>query len=538
MEPGLARDAVQAAGQILPMAVASGQVLRSAAGRLPAAMPGESALRGVARQLGSSTVAQDAGYGALSAAGSEIGEEIGGDAGAVIGSVALPVAAGSIAGKVSRASQSLKAPIPSAEKQLLEQADDAGIRMLTSDVLPPQTFAGKIAQQTAEKIPVAGTGGVREQQQALRQKAVQEVADKYGEFSYDAIVKSLQAQKSRIKNAAGSVLQRVSKQLDAVGEIETPFTKQAIQSARSELEKPGVIQASSAMDDLGKLIKALESPQTFTSLKENRTAFREIVKSTDKADRSQLTSRAKALLENVYGGMTKDMEALARKNLPASEFMKWKNANTVYADEATKLTKTKLKNILDKGDVTPESVKQMLFSQNPSEQRMLYRSLTNEGRKNARSAIISKIVGDLSRRASGFTPNSFATELRKHGGAVNTFFKGEERRQLEGLRRVLDATRRAQDAAVTTPTGQQLIGGLGVTGIALDPVTTIGAAGTVGGFARLYESPIVRDSLLRLGSVQSGSSAYAPSLLAAQLALQFAAQKETEKGADKEQRQQ
>ncbi len=45
---------------------------------------------------------------------------------------------------------------------LVEEGADTGITVMTSDVSQPQTFAGKMAQQTAEKIPVAGTGALRE----------------------------------------------------------------------------------------------------------------------------------------------------------------------------------------------------------------------------------------------------------------------------------------------------------------------------------------------------------------------------------------
>lgn len=526
MDPGLARDVVQAAGETAPIAVGMGQAFRTAAGMLPAVAPGESVGLGVLRQMGKGTAAQDASFGAMAGAGSAVGEDVGGAPGALIGGLVLPALGGAVAGKFSQVRQAIGQPAPAAQRELQNQADDAGITLLTSDVMPPKTFPGKIIQQTAEKIPFAGTAGVREQQQALRTKAVRDVADKYGEFSYDAILNSLKTQKSRIKNAAGSVLSRVGRRLDESGNIPTSNTQSAIAKAKAGLERQGVIASESAADDLGKLIDALQTPQTFTSLKENRTAFREIVKSTDKAERSQLTSRAKALLEEVYAGMTKDMDDFARNNLDASEFSKWRRANAVYAEEAANLTRSKLKNILDQGDIKPEAVKQMLFSQNPSEQRMLYKSLTTEGRAHARSAIISKIVSDLNRRASGLTPNAFASEMKKYSSHINTFFRGQERRQLEGLRRVLEATTRAQDAAVTTPTGQQLIGGLGVTGIALDPVTTIGTAGTIGGLARLYESPPVRDALLRLGSVPRGSGEYAQSLIAAQLALQAAAETE------------
>lgn len=530
MEEGLGRDAVQMAGETAPMAVAFGQLLRAAAGRLPAASQGESAGRGVMREAGKTTGAQDASLGAVAGAGTAAGEEVGGEAGGVVGGIVAPLSAGSVANKVGQVGRAITNTSVFPEQRLVQDGRDAGIPVLTSDALPPKTFPGKIAQQTGEKIPLAGTAGTRETQQQMRQKAVEDVADRYGEFSYDAIIKSLKDQKSKVKNAAGSVLSRVGKDLDDVGEMPTDNTRAAIERAKTEFEKPGVIASQNANDDLGKLIAALEQPQTFISLKENRTAFREIVNSTDKADRSQMTSRAKSLMDNVYSAMTKDMDRFAAKNLPPDEFRRWKRANAVYKDEAEKLTRSKLKNILDKGDVTPESVSQMLFSRKPSEQKMLYDSLTNEGRSHARSAIISKIINDLGRRAQGMTPNSFASELNKYNSQVGTFFKGAERKQLEGLQRVLQATRRAQDAAVTTPTGQQLIGGLSVTGLAIDPIAALGAAGTVGGLARLYESAPVRKALLKLASAPKGSGNYDQALLDAQLALQTAAQKDDDAG--------
>jgi len=467
MEEGLARDAVQGAGQLLPvaasMAPAVGRNLASASGIVKEA-------------LGVGT--------------------------------ATPAATGA---------------------RLVSEGKAAGVPVLTTDAIPPKTFAGKIAQQTAEKIPVAGTAPVRESQQLMRQKAVQDVADKYGEFSYDAIIESLKSQKNKIKSAAGTVLSNTGSKLDDIGAIPTSRTQTAISKTSELLSKPNVIKSSDAMENLTKLMDALQEPQTFTSLKENRTAFREIVEATDKADKSQLTSRAKALLVKVENGMTDDMTAFAKSNLPAKEFNSWQKANSIYAEQAKTLTKTKLKNILDKGDITPETVTTMLFSGKPSEQKLLYQSLTTSGRDNARSAIISKVVNDISKRQSGFSPNSFASELKKYGSQVDVFFKGNEKKQLEGLRRVLDATRRAQDAAVTTPTGQQLIGGLSVTGLYLDPAAALGTAGTLGGLARLYESAPVRSALLKLGSSPSRSDIYGPALLAAQIALSDAVQKASEK---------
>lgn len=418
---------------------------------------------------------------------------------------------------------------------VVEAGTDAGIPMLTTDVMPPKTFAARMAQQTGEKIPVAGTGGMREGQQVMREQAVSDVAEKYGQFSYSSIVESLKTQKNRIKQAAGNVLENAGNKLDNIGEIPLKNTNVAIDKATEQLSKPGVIKSQAALDDLDVLIESLsEAPQTFTSLKENRTAFREIVKGADKAERSQLTSRAKSFLDNVEMAMKKDMASHAKENLSAKEFASWNKANQVYFDEAQKLTRSRLKNVLDKGDITPESIETMLFSQKPTEVSSLYKSLTPDGRANARSAVISKVVGSLGKRAGGITPNSFASEMKKYGLQTDIFFKGEEKKQLEGLLKALNATRRAQEAAVTTPTGQSLIGaGTGYAAFT-DLTGTLGTLGTLGGLARIYESAPVRNALLRLASVPKGSTQFEKALGEAVEVMSGAVQSARRQAEDKE----
>ena len=133
--------------------------------------------------------------------------------------------------------------------------------------------------------------------------------------------------------------------------------------------------------------------------------------------------------------MTADMMTFAKDNLTPQEFTKLKNANAFYASEAEKLTKTKLKNILDKGDYNPETVKQQLFSKSQSEIDTLYKSLTFEGRENARAAIISRVIENGKYSASGLTPNACAYELKRKKRKVDTFFKGKERKRLKELKR-------------------------------------------------------------------------------------------------------
>lgn len=400
---------------------------------------------------------------------------------------------------------------------IVEAGEEAGIPVLTSDTLENATGIRKLVNEALEKIPFTGTGGLRAQQQIKREAAVDDVAERYGQFSYEAVVDSLKNRKNKIKAAAGNVLNKTGITLDEVGEIPLTNTENAIDFASEQLSIPGVIQSNPATRDLNTLIAAINSaPQSFTTLKENRTAFREILKGADKAERTQLTSRAKALLVNIEKAMGKDMSELAKEELTPREFSKWNRANAVYAEEAEKLTKSRLKNVLDKGDITPEAVKTLLFSRKPSEVKILFDSLTQDGRNNARSAIISDVVDTLSRRAAGITPNTFVSEMKKRGLSTDEFFRGEKRQQLDGLLDVLDATRRAQDAGITTPTGQSLlvpgslgfVAGGGVAGGALTIAATLG----IGVLGRVYESAPVRNALIRLANTPRGSTAFEKSL--------------------------
>ena len=166
----------------------------------------------------------------------------------------------------------------------------------------------------------------------------------------------------------------------------------------------------------------------------------------------------------------------------------------------------------------------MLFSKKPSEVQTLYSSLSPVGRSNARVAIIQKIVDDLSKQSGGLTPNKFAAHLKRYEPQIGAFFKGNDARQLEGLRRVLESTTRAEDAALATATGQEVFQALLLGSSVYIGPKAVATLGTVGALARLYESAPVRNALLRLASVPPGSPAFDDALLTASTTLAAAAQ--------------
>ncbi|MCV5397228.1 lytic transglycosylase domain-containing protein, partial [Escherichia coli] len=65
-------------------------------------------------------------------------------------------------------------------QQAIKFAEREGVPLHTTDLLQPTSRIGKMAQTTAENIPLAGTSGMRATQQEARSQLVQRFADKFG----------------------------------------------------------------------------------------------------------------------------------------------------------------------------------------------------------------------------------------------------------------------------------------------------------------------------------------------------------------------
>lgn len=144
--------------------VGAGKAIQAAAGT---AAP---VTREVGRMLATQPVAQVAG-GAGAGAASQIAQEAG------LGPV------GQVAAGLGGGMAGARAVAPRAPVQLpsdLAEAERAGVRVMTSDVVPPRTFASKWLQTIGERIPLVGTGPVRQQQQEQRIQAVKDIASDFG----------------------------------------------------------------------------------------------------------------------------------------------------------------------------------------------------------------------------------------------------------------------------------------------------------------------------------------------------------------------
>lgn len=428
------------------------------------------------------------------------------------GEVALSAfigAGGKAAEKLISAGSRLRQPIPQESKQVIDAGKSLDVPVLTSDVLPPKTWFGRFMQATTEKIPVVGTGGIREGQLAAREGAIKTYFNQVDAVpKHTEIVASLNSQKNKIKAAAGKRYNQIIEQMDVVGDMPIPNTIKAIDDELESLTRPGVITDDAATRELLNLKETLlQAPQKFSMMRENRTNFRDVVNAADSPQRSQMPSFTKAKLEGIMRSMTKDMDDFVASNSDRIMYGKYKQADAIYSNQAQKLTKTRLKGVLDKGEYTPENVDLLLLSNKPSENKILYNSLSEKGKSAARSSLIAKALKDAG-GLDDLSPVKFANALKRYENQTGAFFKGTDKQQLEGLKKLLFATKRAGEAPIVPPTGVQLVGVAGLGAAIHDFGTTLAAGVTAGGLARVYESAPVRNALLKIANTPAGTTQF------------------------------
>jgi hypothetical protein len=413
-----------------------------------------------------------------------------------------------VVGEVPNGFVSPASTVAKVAPNLVNDAEQAGVRVLTSDVRPPKTFMGKFAQATGEKVPITGTASVRAAQQTERVAAIKNIAQDYGAANgdelaspaIDAVAKDLATRRgatiTNLTNAKNAVIGKIQ------GAVPVTNASQAIDHEISKLESTGLNSYTPVIAKLHNWQQALQGKdlQTVEMLR------KQIGEDFSAPDMTAVRKVAQKALSNIYGPLREDMGSFIKANGEPGDFTKWQRANDTLAGMVGDLKNVALKRSLRNAESTPEDVASLLFSQKPSDVRLLYTGLSPGGRAKAQAAILQRAV-EKAGGLENISPERFATQVNSLGKSVGVFFEGKDLARIEGLTRVLKATQRASDAKLAPPTGVHavpLMLGAGFDhffGLA----GGIAAAGGTGLIARAYETPVVRNLLLKLGQSKPGS---------------------------------
>ncbi|EDN7234505.1 lytic transglycosylase domain-containing protein [Salmonella enterica] len=428
--------------------------------------------------------------------------------------VALGGAINQLGRAAGAAYRGIRGTIAPEAQQAIQFANAADVPLHTTDVLQPNSRVGRMAQTTAENIPFAGTSTMRANQQEARSQLVDEFASRFGEYDPSIVIGSLKAKTSGIRKAAGNRLEQVQSAMTGVN-IQPTRAIQQIDDEIGKLQKLGQVADTDTISKLQAYRNELaKGDVNLEQLSRLRTQFRMDVR----GERTQMPPPAEAAVQRVYRAMTGDIDNSIGQNLGNDTLRRYKQANAVYADEASKLQNTRLKNVLMKGDLTPEVVNNMLFSKNKSEVQNLYRSVGQVGRAQMRNGIIGKAM-----EKSGGSPDQFLRQVNLMSTQTGIAFKGRDAAYLKGLKNYLESTKRAGQAGVTTPTGQQTIPFILGIGTVTNPAL-VGVGGGYGLLARMYESEPARNAMLRLANIPRGSTAFEKALAEVERAVNSVAQ--------------
>ncbi|WP_337232194.1 lytic transglycosylase domain-containing protein [Citrobacter portucalensis] len=429
-------------------------------------------------------------------------------------SVVLGGAINQLGRAAGTAYRGIRGTIAPEAQQAIQFANAADVPLHTTDVLQPNSRVGRMAQTTAENIPFAGTSTMRANQQEARSQLVDEFASRFGEYDPSIVVGSLKSKASGIRQAAGSRIQNVESQIGNLN-VQPSRAIQQIDDELANMQRLGTVSDAETISKLQAYRNELDSGNVdFRLLRDLRTQFRQDVK----GERVKFMNKSEAAVNRVYNALTQDMHQAVGQSLGNETVNKLKQADAIWANEADKLKNTRLKTVLQKGDLTPEVVNNMLFSKNKSEVQNLYRSVGQVGRAQMRNGIIGKAM-----EKSGGSPDQFLRQVNLMSNQTGIAFKGRDAAYLKGLKSYLESTKRAGQAGVTTPTGQQTIPFILGIGTATNPAL-VGAGGGYGLLARLYESEPARNAMLRLANTPRGSTAFEKALAEVERSVNSVAQ--------------
>jgi hypothetical protein len=477
----------------------------------------------VASQLAAQPGAQAAAGGGGGGAAQVVAEAGGGPGAQLAAGLAGGIAGGRAAGISAEAPS---AALPAA----VREAEDAGIRVMTTDVRQPTTFAGRWLQRTGEMIPMAGTGGPRAAQQQERIDASVDLLRNYG------VTEASAADNTIISNVAKDLLARRGENLtkytgmknEVIERLSQPNTTVAVAKSVAKIDeeiarlnkisptqfKPVVDRLMTWRDDLtGTREVALPNGQTQTVVQGQPLATIEVLRKqigeafTDPS-LAAVRSEGEKVLSRIYAPLREDMADYIKANGQRRDFDKWNIANKQLASMAGELELGAMKAALAKGDTSPEVIRTMLFSAKPSDIKALYRGLSAEGKRNARTAVLQEAFNKVGGNFENLSPDQFKRQLIRLGSPIGVFFSGQDLKAVEGLTRALKMTEQAGRAGVSPPTGVQavpVVGAAVLTDILGGAGAGIVGGATIGGIARLYESAPVRNILLKLPQTTKGS---------------------------------
>lgn len=503
MEPGTARDIVQATGEAIPASMAVGAGLTSAASRLPAlTSASEGILPGALRAAGQSTAAQNAVYGALggggAVAGKEIGQAVGGDVGGAIGEIAGGVAAPMIPSLASSAIKGTASAIFGARDQA--KARQIAEDFATFDSQPTAGLvSGRPGVQATETVMGSAMGGspianARESigtaMQAKLKRIASSISDVRGPEDAGLVVqKGVDKFIDRWKDGQAALWGKVDSMMGGPRAVDLTNTKAELDSLVRGgvfgpiLNVPKVAEIRAAFDTGAEL--------NYRDVKELRSMLGERLSGVDLSP-----DIPRKQVSRLYGALSEDLRNLARSRGQEQVF----NRANAYTRSGHQRIDDYLEGIVK--NVNPDEAFFAIARGGEGLKRL--NSIMRSLKPDERDVVAANVISRLGRASPGqqiaegeqamgdvFSINKFATDWEKLGPAKKILFSGTEKtnkyaKDLNSIARAAGAYKQAAaqgaNSSGTTQAGARIGAGTALaTSIAtLNPIPALSALSAIG----------------------------------------------------------
>lgn len=466
--------------------MASARPAMQAAGRFFSEKPAEQIASSVGSEVGMQS-AKEAGYGPTG----QLLAGLGGGMGAGIGAGARPTV-------------SAAAALPEGAVE----AEKRGIQTITSQEFRPETPLGNALAKSREITPF-GTGSLLRKQEKQRSQAIQDFVSEYAGVGSPTLTEELAnqaiSQREKIVKKLSGNKQEVLGRLSTTGQlVDMSATAKKAEDLALELENISPTANKQAIDQLINFATEITG-KTPEEVEQRRKVLFKSLSDPTIGTPKDMASKA---YNEVYGALNQDLGNHIKQFGKPTDFTKWSVSNRALSDLADDLKASSFNSLLKKGELTPEIVNNVLFTDKKSSIERLYKNLSTEGREVGRAAIITRALENATDPSGVIVPNRFATQLGKLENQVNVFFTGSDLDAVQGLQKALNYTRRAGEFAANPPTGAQAVPFVAFSG--LQSQLGLAGAGLAAalntGLVRLYESKAGRNLLTQLGRVKSNSS--------------------------------
>lgn len=333
----------------------------------------------------------------------------------------------------------------------------------------------------AEDIPLVGMAKPRLRQADAAGEAAGALIGRLAPQVDDvgrALQSSLTRRTETLQKLAGRRYDRVAQAADPLGAVPLSNLRATAQRLADEAKKD-IDPNATLISRLERIAQAPDAP-AFTQARQFRSTLGDSIRQLE----SGMDLKAARPLQAIKGALEQDMNQFAA-NAGGDVAKKWRAADQFFREKVIPQRESDLVKAMRNRN--PDEVfRQFVKAGAQDRAQRLYTALDSKGRGAVKAGILNQALERATQSgAKGvtFSPSRFAGEMEKMQGAAGVFFKGADKREIDGFTKLMRHVERAGQVAENPPTGNRLVLPV-LMGETLAPGTTAATLGT-GGLSRL-----------------------------------------------------